>query len=68
MTKTLLTMGDIARHYGLDTWQVRRLFERKMLPPALRCGLYRVVPVTELPNVEAALRGAGYLHEETANG
>jgi DNA-binding transcriptional MerR regulator len=58
-----LTIGAVARRLGCQAWHVRRLFERGLLPPAPRLGVYRVVPVADLPRVEQALRGAGYLPE-----
>ena len=60
-TSSLLTLGPVARLYGCPTWKVRRLFERGLLPPAARVGLYRVVALEDLPTVEEALREAGYL-------
>jgi hypothetical protein len=59
-----VTIGGIARQHGLPGWKVRRLWERGQLPPAQRIGAYRVVPISELPRVEAALRAAGYLQQE----
>ena len=56
-----LTVGRVAERYGVSTWQVRRLFERGLLPPAPRVGAYRVVAASDLPRVEEALRRAGYL-------
>jgi hypothetical protein len=56
-----LTIGAVANHFGCQSWQVRRLFERGHLPPALRVGAYRVIPVADLHLVEDALREAGYL-------
>jgi hypothetical protein len=56
-----LTLGDVARHYGVPVWRVRRLFERDFLPPACRAGTYRLVAVRDLPKVGDALRAAGYL-------
>ena len=50
-----LTIGAVAAHYGTPAWKTRRLFERKLLPPAARIGAYRVVAITDLPKVEAAL-------------
>jgi hypothetical protein len=58
------TIGTLAAHFGVRPWQVRRLFERGLLPPAARLGAYRVVGEGELPAVEAALRTAGYLPGE----
>jgi DNA-binding transcriptional MerR regulator len=56
-----LTIGAVAQRCGCPAWQVRRLFERGLLPPAPRVGAYRVIPAAELPRVKAALRAAGYL-------
>jgi hypothetical protein len=61
---TVYTTGDIARRYGVEPWQVRRVFERGLLPPASRVGPYRVVAAADLPTVERALRAAGYLTEK----
>jgi len=61
---TYLTLGDVADRFGVRIWQVRRLFERELLPPASRIGMYRVIAERDLPKVEAALRKAGYLREE----
>jgi DNA-binding transcriptional MerR regulator len=59
----LLTVGDVAARLGVEPWQIRRLFERGILPPAPRVGPYRVIAVADLPKVEAAMREAGYLKE-----
>jgi hypothetical protein len=56
-----MTVGDVARHFGLRQWQVRRLFESGRLSEPARFGAYRVIPRDELPKVEKALREAGYL-------
>jgi hypothetical protein len=61
-----LTIGAAARHFGCRPWQIRRLFERELLPAAPRVGAYRVIAVEDLPKVEAALRQAGYLPEEVS--
>jgi DNA-binding transcriptional MerR regulator len=61
MSRAVLTMGAIARRYGVTQWQVRRLFERRLLPEPARVGAYRVVDESDLPAVERALREAGYL-------
>lgn len=55
------TLGEVAEHFRLPTWKIRRLFERGILPPAERIGLYRVVAAKDLPKIEAALHKAGYL-------
>jgi hypothetical protein len=58
-----LTTGAAARRLGCQPWQIRRLFERALLPQAPRVGAYRIIPVTDLPHVAEALRRAGYLQE-----
>jgi DNA-binding transcriptional MerR regulator len=60
----VLTVGDVARHFGVPTWKVRRLYERGLLPPPVRAGLYRLVSADGLVEVEAALKRAGYLPAE----
>jgi hypothetical protein len=55
------TVGAVARRYGCAAWQIRRLFERGLFPPAPRVGAHRVIAAGDLPQVEAALRAAGYL-------
>ncbi len=60
----VLTMGQIARRYGCTQRNVRTLFLRGLLPEPARVGAYRVVPVEQLDQVEAALRKAGYIREK----
>jgi DNA-binding transcriptional MerR regulator len=62
--KPYYTLGEISRMTGATVWQVRRLYERGLLPPAERIGLYRVVRAEELPRVVEALRQADYLPAE----
>jgi DNA-binding transcriptional MerR regulator len=61
-----MTLGQVAARFGVQVWQVRRLYERGLLPPAVRVGAYRTVTETELPAIEQALRQAGYLKSTTA--
>jgi MerR HTH family regulatory protein len=67
---TFHTVGAVARRYGCRPWQVRRLFERGLLPPAPRVGAYRVFSAADLPRIEQALRRAGYIPQgsEVADG
>jgi hypothetical protein len=58
---TPLTIGAVAGHFGVPAWRVRRLFQRGILPPAARVGVYRVVDPGDLPQVERALISDGYL-------
>lgn len=62
----MMTLGDVARKYGLQTWQVRRLYERRILPEPSRVGSSRAVPETDLPVIEAKLIEYGYLKPEVA--
>lgn len=58
-----LPLGSVAKRLGVTQKQVRRLFERGILPEPPRVGAYRVVDEADLPIVEAALRRAGYLRD-----
>jgi DNA-binding transcriptional MerR regulator len=60
-------LGPVARRFGVPIWQLRRVFERGLLPEPSRVGAYRVIAREDLPLVEEALRKAGYLprHEES---
>lgn len=60
-TEKMLTLGQVAKHFGVRTWQVDRLFSRKLLPEPQRVGILRVIPESQLPDVEKALRAGGYL-------
>ena len=64
----VMTLGAAALQLGVRTWQIRRLFERGLLPPAQRIGAYRVIPPEDIPKVEEALREAGYLTAEREAG
>jgi hypothetical protein len=57
----ILTIGDVAAHFGVEPWQVRRLYQRGLLPPATRVGVYRVAFESDLPTIEGALVRAGYI-------
>ncbi len=61
-----LTVGQAAQHFGVAEWKIRRLYERRLLPPAARLGTYRVIGPDDLPRVEEALRQAGYLRDREA--
>lgn len=63
-SQPFLTIGAVATRLGCQPWHVRRLFERGLLPPAVRLGVYRVVDEDDLPKIEKALRQAGYLAAE----
>jgi hypothetical protein len=56
-----LTTAKAAQHFGVQTWQVRRIYEAGLLPPPDRAGAYRLIKPAELPALEEALRRRGYL-------
>ena len=59
----VFTTNTAAKRCGVAEWQVRRLFERGLLPEPPRAGAYRLIPADDLPKIETALRAAGYLRE-----
>ena len=65
MKDTVMSTGELARHFGCESWQVRRLYERGLLPPAQRIGRYRYVAVADLPAIEVALTQAGYIRRQS---
>jgi DNA-binding transcriptional MerR regulator len=61
-----LTTNEVGRRLGVEPWKIRRLYQRGLMPPTERIGIYRAIPVEDLPKIEAALRLAGYLKSEAA--
>jgi hypothetical protein len=64
-TKTHLTTGELAAHFGRPGWQIRNAVDALDIPIP-RAGLYRLVPRELLPHIEAELRRRGYLPEEAS--
>jgi hypothetical protein len=60
----LITIPSVARYLGVAPWQVRRLFERRLLPEPPRAGLVRLIKRSDLPVIEDLLRKVGYLSQE----
>jgi DNA-binding transcriptional MerR regulator len=56
-----LSIGNVAERLGVEPWQVRRVFEKGLLPPASRLGPWRVFAEGDLPRIKAALVERGYL-------
>lgn len=56
----IYTLGQVAERFGVQLWQVRRLYERGILPEPERVGTSRVVGQKDLAGIERALREAGY--------
>ena len=57
----VLSLGEVAAHFGCKTWQIRRLFERKLMAEPPRFGMFRMLRRSQLGEVEAALKKGGYL-------
>jgi len=64
--KTVYTVGDVARRFLCQSWEVRRIYERGILPEPPRAGRSRIIPAEDIPKVEAALREHGYIPAATA--
>lgn len=56
----VLTVGDVARPYGLPLWKVRNVVDSLDLDTP-RAGLYRLIPRDSLPLVLAELQRRGYI-------
>ena len=57
-----LTLGALAKRYpGLQVWQIRRLYERGILPEPPRVAGLRIIPIEDVAKTVAALQRAGYL-------
>ena len=67
-TPQLITIGKVAELTGYTIGQVRKLYERGILPEPQRCGFYRVVLTTEVPKIEAALKARYRKRERAAAG
>jgi DNA-binding transcriptional MerR regulator len=57
----LLPIGEAADLLGVQSWRLRRLFERGLLGEPERVGRTRVVRREQLPRIREALEKAGYL-------
>jgi len=64
LDRSFLSLGQVATRFDCRTWQVRRIYERGLLPEPDRLGIYRIIWADKLDQVEAALRAAGYIGEE----
>jgi len=61
-TVPYITLGSLAKRYpGLQVWQIRRLYERGILPEPPRVAGLRIIPLEDVPTTVAALKSAGYL-------
>jgi hypothetical protein len=64
--EAVLTLGQVAEHFGIKTWLVQRTIERGFYPQPSKVGKLRVIPRNELPAVRDAIVRAGYLHAEVS--
>ncbi len=61
-TVPYVTLGALAKQYpGLQVWQIRRLYERGILPEPPRVAGLRIIPLEDVPQTVAALKQTGYL-------
>ena len=60
----LLSTADVARIFGVRTWQVQRLFEQGDLPEPPRFAGRRAIPRALLPQVVDSLRRHNWLTTE----
>jgi hypothetical protein len=60
-----LTVGGVASMFGVTRQQARTVIDR--LGAARRVGVYRIIPGDQLPRIEAALIGGGFLKPEQRN-
>lgn len=61
-----LTTAEVARHYAVDAWRVRRVFERGDVPEPPRFMGRRLVPRSSLPAIRRALVARGWLPRKTS--
>jgi hypothetical protein len=59
------TVGQVAKMYGLPRWKLMRLFEHGHLPEPKRCGPFRMLTPSDLPEIERVLRERGYIATAT---
>jgi hypothetical protein len=57
----VLSMGQVADLIGCQTWKIRRLIGRGLLPEPVRIGVVPIFHRDQLPAIRERLREAGYL-------
>ena len=65
MSNPPVSVGDVARRFGVPLYAVRRLFGRD-LPLPHRGGQCRMIAVDLLPQIAKALKAHGYSVRELA--
>jgi hypothetical protein len=61
-----LPMKEAAARCNVQVWQVRQVFLKGLMAEPGRCGMGRVIPVSDLPELEAALKKLGYVKSDAA--
>jgi excisionase family DNA binding protein len=59
----VMGVGEAARRLGVDTWELRRLYEKGQLPDPPRIGRHRLIRGSELPRLRDLLREAGKIKD-----
>lgn len=62
----LLSTSEVARTFGVRTWQIQRLFEQGDLPEPQKFAGRRAIPRALLPQIVDALRRHDWLTTEEA--
>ena len=60
-TRSILTFGQVAGHFGVYLWQLQYLARIGRFPSASRVGNTRTLTEDNLPAIERAIRDGGYL-------
>ena len=59
-----LPMKEAAQHFNVQVWQVRQAFLKGLMAEPGRCGMSRVIPLSDLPELERALKKLGYVKSD----
>ena len=64
--KGVFTTREVADLLGVETWQVRRLFEDGTLPEPQKFGGKRAIPRTQISAIRDAMESRGWLSHQEA--
>jgi hypothetical protein len=64
-TSEYLTLGQVARRLGVETWKVQAMLRRGLGPTPYKIGPYRCLHERDLPRLADAMRAVGYLPQLT---
>lgn len=68
MADHLMTLGDVANHFHVQTWMVQKLFDSGKLHYRQKLGMYRCVYASDLPTIARELEAAGRNLRPSAHG